>query len=88
MCCVSYKHIFGNTFSSPRITEGKRLEVNQNMFEEFFNLGKGYSDMEIFSQTIGIPAVARKVFDKCVIQIAERRRILRKFIYLKSEGST
>ena len=71
MCCFSRKHIFGNTFSSPRITEGKRLEVNQNMLEEFFKIEKGYSDMEIFSQTLGIPAVARKAFDKCVVQIAE-----------------
>ena len=79
--CLSCKAEYGSTYSSPRMTDSKRFEINKNMVKAFLNIGKGHASLEIFSMTLGIQTMDRKTFDKCVLQLVnesviERQKIL------------
>lgn len=77
LSCQSCKFNYGNTFSSPRISESRKFQINKNMVEAFLNIGKGHSAMEVFSMNLGIPSMDRKSFDKYVMHVVEEFKSMR-----------
>lgn len=75
--CASCKHINGTSFSSPRLPDSKRFEVNKSMVDAFLKMGRGHAAMETFSLSLGMKTMDRKTFDKCVLQLAEEGKLVR-----------
>lgn len=60
---MNCKFNYGNIFSSPRISESKKFQINKNMLEEFFNVGKGHLAKEMFSMDLEISSMDLKSVD-------------------------
>ncbi|KAF8793037.1 hypothetical protein HNY73_004566 [Argiope bruennichi] len=61
-------------FSSPREKDSKCFEANKKLVEAFLKIGKGHAALEIFSMAIGIHAMDKKTFSKCLHQLYDEKQ--------------
>ncbi|GFY52473.1 uncharacterized protein TNIN_1161 [Trichonephila inaurata madagascariensis] len=71
--CKSCKKIFNSVFSSPRDDDSKCFEANKKLVEAFLKIGKGHAALELFSMAIGIHAMDKKTFSKCLLKLYEEK---------------
>ena len=77
MICKNCNKIFCSIFSSPQETETKCFESNKRFVEAFLKIGKRHTALEIFSMAVGIHAMDKKTFSKCVHTLFEEKKILK-----------
>ncbi|GFY37950.1 uncharacterized protein TNIN_310671 [Trichonephila inaurata madagascariensis] len=71
--CKSCIKIFNSVFSSPRDDDSKCFEANKKLVEAFLKIGKGHAALELFSMAIGIHAMDKKTFSKCLLKLYEEK---------------
>ncbi|GFS59944.1 uncharacterized protein TNCV_3957401 [Trichonephila clavipes] len=71
--CKSCRKIFNSVFSSPRDDDSKCLDANKKLVEAFLKIGKGHAALELFSMAIGIHAMDKKTFSKCLHKLYEEK---------------
>ncbi|GFV43296.1 uncharacterized protein TNCV_9941 [Trichonephila clavipes] len=71
--CKSRRKIFNSVFSSPRDDDSKCFDANKKLVEAFLKIGKGHAALELFSMTIGIHAMDKKTFSKCLHKLYEEK---------------
>ncbi|GFU86694.1 uncharacterized protein TNCV_2881141 [Trichonephila clavipes] len=71
--CKSIKKIFNSVFSSPRDDYSKCFDANKELVEAFLKIGKGHAALELFSMAIGIHAMDKKIFSKCLQKLYEEK---------------
>ncbi|XP_055950897.1 uncharacterized protein LOC129984987 [Argiope bruennichi] len=72
--CKNCNKIFSSIFSSPREKDSKCFEANKKLVEAFLKIGKGHAALEIFSMAIGIHAMDKKTFSKCLHQLYDEKQ--------------
>ncbi|GFS57933.1 uncharacterized protein TNIN_373921 [Trichonephila inaurata madagascariensis] len=51
----------------------KCFEANKKLVEAFLKIGKGHAALELFSMAIGIHAMDKKTFSKCLLKLYEEK---------------
>lgn len=69
--CNECGKVCGSSFSSPRLPEMKQFEINKKIVEAFLRIGKGHAALEMFSLVLGIQAMDKKTFSKCLNSLSE-----------------
>ncbi|GFU75106.1 uncharacterized protein TNCV_2480941 [Trichonephila clavipes] len=62
-----------SVFSSPRDDEAIVSMQIKSSFEAFLKIGKGHAALELFSMAIGIHAMDKKNFSKCLHKLYEEK---------------
>ncbi|GFW45679.1 uncharacterized protein TNCV_3246161 [Trichonephila clavipes] len=71
--CKSCRKIFNSVFSSPRDDDSNCFDANKKLVEAFLKIGKGHAALELFSMAIGIHAMDKKTFSKCLHKLYEEK---------------
>ncbi|GFX85642.1 uncharacterized protein TNCV_2470441 [Trichonephila clavipes] len=71
--CKSCRKIFNSVFSSPGDDDSKCFDANKKLVEAFLKIGKGHAALELFSMAIGIHAMDKKTFSKCLHKLYEEK---------------
>lgn len=72
--CQNCDKVFTSIFSSPRDNNDKSFEANKKLVEAFLKIGKGHAALEIFSMAIGINAMDKKTFSRCLNKLYEEKK--------------
>ncbi|GFY00849.1 uncharacterized protein TNCV_3542231 [Trichonephila clavipes] len=56
---------------SPRDDDSNCFDANKKLVEAFLKIGKGHAALELFSMAIGIHAMDKKTFSKCLHKLYE-----------------
>ncbi|GFV72117.1 uncharacterized protein TNCV_2460501 [Trichonephila clavipes] len=57
----------------PRDDDSKCFDANKKLVEAFLKIGKGHAALELFSMAIGIHAMDKKTFSKCLHKLYEEK---------------
>ncbi|GFV42294.1 uncharacterized protein TNCV_3165251 [Trichonephila clavipes] len=73
--CTSEKstYILMNNDMCPRDDDSKCFDANKKLVEAFLKIGKGHAALELFSMAIGIHAMDKKTFSKCLHKLYEEK---------------
>lgn len=74
LICKSCEKVFSSIFSSPRVNVSKCFEANKKLVEAFLKIGKGHAALEVFSMVVGIHAMDKKTFSRCLNSLYEERK--------------
>ncbi|XP_035217747.1 mucin-2-like [Stegodyphus dumicola] len=73
LVCKNCDKIFSSTFSSERVKRSNTFDVNTKLVEAFLKIGKGHAALEVFSMIMGIHAMDKKTFAKCLHSLSEEK---------------
>lgn len=75
LICRECDKVFSSIFSSPRASENEKcFDANKKLVEAFLKIGKGHAAIEVFSMAIGIHAMDKKTFSKCLRSLYTERQ--------------
>lgn len=74
LICKTCQKVHSSTFSSPRENDSKGFEANKKLVEAFLKIGKGHAALEVFSMAIGVHAMDKKTFSKCMHMLYEEKQ--------------
>ncbi|GFW72867.1 uncharacterized protein TNCV_1267101 [Trichonephila clavipes] len=57
----------------PRDDDSNCFDANKKLVEAFLKIGKGHAALELFSMAIGIHAMDKKTFSKCLHKLYEEK---------------
>ncbi|GFV41798.1 uncharacterized protein TNCV_3629491 [Trichonephila clavipes] len=58
---------------NPRDDDSNCFDANKKLVEAFLKIGKGHAALELFSMAIGIHAMDKKTFSKCLHKLYEEK---------------
>lgn len=70
LMCEFCKHSYGSTFSSTRDFNGMKFEVNCRFTKAYLAFGKGHAALKTFPMILGMPAMDKKTFSRCLDKIS------------------
>ncbi|GFX27243.1 uncharacterized protein TNCV_1564231 [Trichonephila clavipes] len=73
--CTSEKstYVLMNNDMCPRDDDRNCFDANKKLVEAFLKIGKGHAALELFSMAIGIHAMDKKTFSKCLHKLYEEK---------------
>ncbi|GFW81934.1 uncharacterized protein TNCV_2886081 [Trichonephila clavipes] len=73
--CTSEKstYVLMNNDMCPRDDDSNCFDANKKLVEAFLKIGKGHAALELFSMAIGIHAMDKKTFSKCLHKLYEEK---------------
>ena len=74
LICKNCEKSFSTVFSSPREDTSKCFEANKKLVEAFLKIGKGHAALEVLAIAIGIHAMDKKTFSKCLAKLCEEKK--------------
>ena len=77
LICTNCNKVFNSIFTSPREKDLRGFEVNKKFVEAFLKVGKGHDALEVFSMAIGIHAMDKATFSKCLNNLYEEKKIFK-----------
>ncbi|GFW28661.1 uncharacterized protein TNCV_3713761 [Trichonephila clavipes] len=64
---------FCTSEKNPRDDDSNCFDANKKLVEAFLKIGKGHAALELFSMAIGIHAMDKKTFSKCLHKLYEEK---------------
>ncbi|GFU85514.1 uncharacterized protein TNCV_2256211 [Trichonephila clavipes] len=73
--CTSEKstYVLMNNDMCPRDDDSNCFDANKKLVEAFLKIGKGHAALELFSMAIGIHAMDKETFSKCLHKLYEEK---------------
>lgn len=75
--CSSCGLITGTSYTSQRVEDSNRFDINNKMVSAFIAVGKGHSALETFSMALGMPTMDSKTFQRCFSSVIEQKSKLK-----------
>ena len=72
--CSEYPHNLGKTFARIREETSRKYKINEKNGSRFVSIVKDQAAIEAFSMISGLPSIDRKIFSKCLNNLAEMNK--------------
>lgn len=82
LICKNCEKVYKTMFTSARAKQSDCFDVNKRLVESFLKIGKGHAALEVFSMVMGVHAMDKKTFSKCLNSLSKEKEKFRDEILL------